>query len=87
MEESMATKRRARQAQLQEMDLKALREAAGKTQAEIARDSGMTQPLVSRAEGKGEHRISTLRRYVGALGGRLELVARFGERAVRLRGM
>ena len=56
----------------------------GKTQAEIAEALGSSQSRVSDLERQGDHRLSTLRRYVEALGGELSLVARFGKRTVRL---
>lgn len=70
-----------------EMNLSALRELVGKTQIEIAKDLGTTQPEVSRSERRGDHLVSTLRQYVRALGGDLEVVARFGDKSVRLRGV
>jgi hypothetical protein len=44
----------------------------------------MTQSELSRLESRGDHRISTLRRYVEALGGELEVAAIFGGRRVKL---
>jgi hypothetical protein len=44
----------------------------------------MTQSELSRLESRGDHRISTLRRYVEALGGELEVTALFGGRRVKL---
>ena len=72
------------EAELLAMDLRAIRAQLGKTQAEIAEALGSSQSRVSDLERQGDHRISTLRRYVEALGGRLSLVARFGNRSVRL---
>jgi len=39
------------------------------TQVDVARTAEMTQSELSRLESRGDHRISTLRRYVEALGG------------------
>jgi transcriptional regulator with XRE-family HTH domain len=72
------------EAELLEMDLRALRARLGKTQAEMAAALGSSQSRVSDLERQGDHRLSTLRRYVEALGGELSLVARFGKRRVRL---
>lgn len=72
-------------AELQEMDLRELREAAGKTQAEMAEALRTVQPEISRLERREDYRLSTLQKYVTALGGSLELVAVFGNRRVRLR--
>ncbi len=76
---------RAVEDQLLEMDLKELREAAGKTQEELAEALKKAQSEISRLEGRSDYRLSTLQRYVAALGGELEVVANFGNRRVRLR--
>jgi predicted transcriptional regulator len=63
------------EAELLEMDLRTLREAAGLTQGELAAKVDITQSQLSKMERREDHRISTLRRYVKALGGELEVVA------------
>ena len=73
------------EAELLEMDLRELREAAGKTQEELAAALKKAQSEISRVEGRSDYRLSTLQRYVAALGGELEIVAKFGNRRVRLR--
>jgi DNA-binding XRE family transcriptional regulator len=70
-----------------EANLRAVREMAGKTQVELARDVGVSQSELSRNESAGDHLVSTLRRYVEALGGELEVLARFGDKTVKLRGV
>lgn len=60
---------------LLEMDLRALREAAGLTQEELAQRIAITQSQLSKLERREDHRISTVRRYVAALGGELEIAA------------
>jgi hypothetical protein len=67
------------------VSLRTLRESAGKTQAEIARRTGMSQPELSRLESRKDHLISTLRKYVRALGGEIEVVASIGGRRALLR--
>ena len=67
-----------------EMSLRAVREMAGKTQAQVAAAMKMAQGHVSIFETRDDRRVSNLRRYIKALGGELEMVARFGRRAVRL---
>jgi predicted transcriptional regulator len=57
------------------MTLRGLRESTGRTQGEVARKVSMTQPQLSRVEARQDHLISTLRRYVHALGGEVEVVA------------
>jgi hypothetical protein len=47
----------------------------------------MDQSELSKAERRSDHRVSTLRLYVEALGGELEIFARFGSERVRLEGV
>ncbi|MGH7815284.1 MAG: helix-turn-helix domain-containing protein [Candidatus Binataceae bacterium] len=70
---------------LLEMDLRELREAADKTQEELADALKKAQSEISRLENRSDYRFSTLQRYVAALGGELEVVASFGNRRIRLR--
>lgn len=56
-----------------EVALHELRTAMGFTQSQLADDLGMTQPGISRLEQQSDLLLSTLRRYVTALGGKLEL--------------
>ena len=74
-------------AELLDMDLRAIRELLGKTQAEVAEASQMAQSEISRLERRRDHHLSTLRRIVKAMGGELEVVATFGDRRVRLRAV
>ncbi len=69
---------------LAEMPLSVLRTARGLTQQEIAHILGTTQASVSRMERREDVHLSSLRRYVSALGGELEVTARFPDCAVRL---
>lgn len=69
------------------MNLRALRESAGKTQEELAALATLSQAELSRFEKREDHLLSTLRRYVEALGGTLEVCAVFGDRKVRLEGV
>jgi hypothetical protein len=75
------------QADLIEMELQELRKFSGKTQVEVAAALKTTQGQVSLAESREDHLLSTLRRYVEALGGELDVVARFGDKSIRLRGV
>ncbi len=68
-----------------EMDLRELRIAAGMTQEELAVALKSAQSEISRLEKRDDYRLSTLREYVHALGGKLEITAAFGNRRVRLR--
>ncbi|MEO5577260.1 MAG: helix-turn-helix domain-containing protein [Gaiellaceae bacterium] len=58
--------------------LRRLRLHRGLTQQQVAERLAMTQPEVSKLERRADVRLSTIRAYVAALGGRLRLVARFG---------
>jgi len=60
-----------------EIALHELREQRGVTQEQVAEHLGTSRPNVSRIEREDDVRVSTLQRYVAALGGELELVARF----------
>ena len=73
--------------ELLELNLRAVRELVGKTQVEVAAATGMDQADVSKTERRDDHLLSTLRRYVEALGGELEVIARFGDKCVRLKGV
>jgi transcriptional regulator with XRE-family HTH domain len=71
------------------LTLRAVREAVGKTQVEIADASAIDQGDVSRLEAReslDECQVDTLRRYVAALGGELDLVATFGDKKISLTG-
>ena len=70
-----------------QVTLRELRQLAGKTQMETAGAAGMAQSEVSRIEGQRGALVTTLRRYVEALGGELELVARFGNRTMKISGI
>ncbi len=60
--------------------LKDLRRAVEQTQQELAASLGVGQDTVSRIERRSDILLSTLRRYVEAMGGELKLVARFPNR-------
>jgi transcriptional regulator len=63
-----------------------LRAHLRKTQVEVARAAKMSQPEVSATEKRADHLVSTLRRYVKALGGEIEVNARFGDVRIQLKG-
>ncbi len=71
----------------EEQALQKLRRAQGMTQAAMAEALGIGQDGVSRLEQRSDMRLSTLRGYVEALGGRLSIVAEFpGQPPVLLSG-
>jgi len=61
-----------------------LREQRGQTQVDVAKALAVTQGNVSRVENASDLYISTLARYVEALGGHLELNAVFPDQVVAL---
>jgi predicted transcriptional regulator len=81
---AIARARERARTQIEEMTLSELRRGLDLTQVDAARAAEMTQSELSRLEARDDHRISTLRRYVEALGGRLEVAAVFGGRRVKL---
>jgi DNA-binding transcriptional regulator YiaG len=83
--EAQARVRARVDANLEELTLKAMRQELELTQAEVGRCAEMTQSELSRLESRTDHLTSTLRRYVEALGGKLEITAVFGERRVKLK--
>jgi transcriptional regulator with XRE-family HTH domain len=60
--------------------LRELRRITGKAQAEIASALNITQPSVSKIEKQTDMHLSTLRSYVEAIGGELELMVKLPER-------
>jgi hypothetical protein len=78
---------RARALIAEEMSLRDLRVAMGKTQVAVAEKLGLKQENVSRLEQRADVLLSTLDGYLRALGGRLRLVAEFeGREPVALTG-
>jgi DNA-binding transcriptional regulator YiaG len=83
--EAQARVRARVDANVEELTLKAMRQELELTQAEVGHSAEMTQSELSRLESRTDHLTSTLRRYVEALGGKLEITAVFGERRVKLK--
>lgn len=61
----------------EEATLRELREALGRSQEHIASQLGVKQSAVSKLERRTDMYLSTLRKVVQAMGGELEIVARF----------
>jgi hypothetical protein len=64
----------------EQMSLSDLRRALKKTQASMAQRLKIRQDGISKIESRADMLISTLRQYVGGLGGELRLVAAFRDR-------
>ena len=62
---------------LAEMPIHSLRDALQFTQAQLAEELGVKQGSISKMERRPDHLVSTLRRFVEAMGGELELKAHF----------
>jgi len=60
--------------------LKDLRHAVERTQEELATALGVGQDTISRLEQRSDMLLSTLKRYVEAMGGKLNLIAEFPNR-------
>jgi DNA-directed RNA polymerase specialized sigma subunit len=69
---------------LKEMPLAELRHAKDLTQTRLAELLETTQSEVSRIESRSDMYVSTLRSYIEAMGGRLEIVARFPDGAIEI---
>jgi transcriptional regulator with XRE-family HTH domain len=66
------------------MPLAELRQARERSQEELARELKVGQPAVAKLEKRADMYVSNLRRYVEALGGSLEITARFTEGKVSI---
>lgn len=83
-----ASRRMAREMVAYADSLAEVRRAFSKTQAEVGTDLGMPQNAVSQLEKRKDMRLSTLVRYVDALGGELALIVRLKDGSqVELDGM
>lgn len=69
---------------LAEMPLQALRKALDLTQQQVAAALGIDQAAVSKLESQTDLYVSTLRRFVEAMGGELRIVAHFPEGNVEI---
>jgi DNA-binding XRE family transcriptional regulator len=71
-----------------ELSLAELRRARVMTQEQLAADLHVGQAAIAKLERRADMYLSTLRRFVEAMGGELEIVARFpNQPPVRLRGI
>ena len=70
-----------------ELALQELRKFLKLTQEEIAQALSIKQASVSKLEGQSDMQISTLSKYVSALGGRLKLIAAFPDGEVVIDGL
>ncbi len=85
-EDRVAEHRARGDAEVRAYRLREIREEQGLTQVELAERMHVKQPSVSDLERGALDRagLSTIRAYVEALGGKIEIVADFGDRRVVL---
>ena len=69
---------------LAELLLSEVRKLAGKSQQQVAHALGIKQPSLSKLEKQSDMQISTLRKIVKALGGELEVLAKFPKGTVKI---
>jgi DNA-binding XRE family transcriptional regulator len=72
------------QAMLAEMPLAELRQARGLSQKTLAEILHVQQPSIAKLEKRTDMYLSTLRGHIEAMGGQLEVIARFPDGAVRI---
>ena len=72
------------QAMLVEMPLNELRQSRGLSQKMLAQVLNVQQPSIAKMEKRTDMYLSTLRSHIEAMGGQLEVVARFPDGAVRI---
>lgn len=61
----------------EEMALHDLRKAIGASQAELAEHLAVNQPAIAKMERRSDIRVQSLRRLIEAMGGQLEVKAKF----------
>ena len=71
-------------AMLAEMPLNELRQARGLSQKMLAEVLHIQQPAIAKIEKRTDMYLSTLRSHIEAMGGQLEIVARFPDGAVMI---
>jgi predicted transcriptional regulator len=72
------------EAMMAEMPLHALRRARGLSQKMLAETLRVQQPAIAKLEQRTDMYISTLRSHIEAMGGELEITARFPDGAVKI---
>lgn len=72
------------EAMLAEMPLNELRQARGLSQKMLAEVLHVQQPSIAKLEKRTDMYLSTLRSHIEAMGGQLEVVARFPDGAVKI---
>jgi len=81
IERQEAINREAERLIAEEMTLRELRRARAQSQAEVGKKLKVKQAEVSKIERRTDMYLSTLRSYIEAMGGELEIIARFPDHA------
>jgi predicted transcriptional regulator len=68
-----------------EMDLAEVRRAMKLSQEELGQTLQINQGSVAKIEKRADMYVSTLRRFIEAMGGELEIVAKFADHSVKIR--
>jgi hypothetical protein len=79
-----AIKKRTAELIAEEATLRQVREARARSQKEVGKKLQINQAAVSKLERRTDMYLSTLRSYIEAMGGQLELIARFPDQVVRI---
>jgi len=82
--ESQAEAEAMTEAMLEEIPLQELRKARGLSQKMLADVLHVQQPAIAKIESRTDMYISTLRSHIEAMGGVLEVVARFPDGAIKI---
>lgn len=72
------------QTMMQEMPLHELRQARGLSQKVMAELLHVQQPAIAKLEKRTDMYLSTLRSHIEAMGGQLDVIARFADGSVRI---
>lgn len=83
-QESQDKAQKKANAMLTELPLAELRQAMNLSQEQLAAELNVRQPAVAKIEKKTDMYISTLRRFIEAMGGKLEIHAHFPDGDVRI---
>ncbi len=82
--EALALANEKAKAMLAEMPLNELRQARGLSQKMLAEVLHVQQPSIAKIEKRTDMYISTLRSHIEAMGGQLEVVAKFPDGTVKI---
>ena len=83
-ESQARTEAKAQAMMLAEMQLNELRQARGLSQKMLAEVLHVQQPAIAKIEKRTDMYISTLRSHIEAMGGQLDIVARFPDGALKI---